>query len=543
MTSSESHPFCPKPPVFVREATGLIRGVSPFHALVTTLIITNYGVGMAAFYSYTPYLWAGADLGASAFFAIPFVLVNALLYVWFTEWMPRSGGDYVWIGRIVTPSIAVGFVFVYVFYQGIFWGSLVNYTVSYFLGSGFATMGFALGNPGLTASSAFFATNAAIIGLGTVIIVVMTGLLLIPMRHYLRYQLTLWILGMIAILISVLLYATSSHVTFVNTFNADFQSYNATYAGVISEASSLGLSNPGLVTFGTPTLFATAFMFISLNGYQFAAYFGGELKSVKKSMYAAAMLGGLISIVIYAIGGYTFQNVVGTTFVNALSYIEYAVPAHYTLPIPWNNFFFSMLLTNNPVLIVLMVIGLFAWGFSGLTAIGLACSRILMASGFDRSLPGKLATVSDRFHTPVFAVLIYGLVCEVGLITSVYAGLIFGALNITLVICGLYAFVGFVGVIFPYRRKDIFESSSLSKYRVGGVPAISLVGLANLILFGFLVYFSLENPAMSGPVGAPALITLGGIFVLGIIAYYATKLYYRKKGIDISLAMAQIPPE
>ena len=228
---------------------------------------------------------------------------------------------------------------------------------------------------------------------------------------------------------------------------------------------------------------------------------------------------------------------------NAISYIQYVAPANYTLPIPWNNFFFSMILTKNPVLIVLMVIGLFAWGISGLAAIGLVCSRILMASGFDRTLPAKLGSVSDRFHTPIFAVVIYMLLVEVGLIVSVYAGVIFGALNITLVLTALYAFVGFVGIIFPYRRKDIFESSSISKYRIGGVPVISLVGLANLILFGFLTYFSLENPAMSGPTGAPALVTLVGIFIIGIIAYYATKQYYLRKGIDISLAMAQIPPE
>ena len=288
-----------KPTVFLREATGLVRGISPFNALVTTVILTNYGLGMATFEAYTPYLWPGADLGAAAFYSIPFVILNALLYIWFTEMMPRSGGDYVWISRIVTPSIAVGFIFIYVFYQAIFWGSLVNYSVSYFLGSGIATMGFALDNPGLTASSAFFATPAAIIGIGTLIILLMTGLLLVPLNQYLRYQLAMWVLGIIAILISVLLYVSSSQVGFVNTFNADFHSYNATYTRMISQASSLGFSNPGLVTFGAPTLFATAFMFISLNGFQLGAYFGGELKTVKKSMYVAGIVGGLVSILFY----------------------------------------------------------------------------------------------------------------------------------------------------------------------------------------------------------------------------------------------------
>jgi len=55
---------------------------------------------------------------------------------------PRSGGDYVWISRIIHPALAIGFLFIYVWYQAAFWGSLINYTVSYFLGSGIATLGF-----------------------------------------------------------------------------------------------------------------------------------------------------------------------------------------------------------------------------------------------------------------------------------------------------------------------------------------------------------------------------------------------------------------
>ena len=47
--------------IFAREATGLIREISPFAALVTTIVLTNYRLGMATFETYTPYLYPGGE--------------------------------------------------------------------------------------------------------------------------------------------------------------------------------------------------------------------------------------------------------------------------------------------------------------------------------------------------------------------------------------------------------------------------------------------------------------------------------------------------
>jgi len=78
---------------------------------------------------------------------------------------------------------------------------------------------------------------------------------------------------------------------------------------------------------------------------------------------------------------------------------------------------------------------------------------------------------------------------------------------------------------------------------LGKVPAISLLGAANLILFGFLDYFSLLNPAVSGPTGLSAIGALIGIFLLGVVSYFLVTRYYNSKGIDVSLAFKEIPPE
>jgi len=93
------------------------------------------------------------------------------------------------------------------------------------------------------------------------------------------------------------------------------------------------------------------------------------------------------------------------------------------------------------------------------------------------------------------------------------------------------------------KRHHMYSNSILARYKLGNIPAISLLGAANLIFFGFLDYFSLLNPAVSGPDWTRSIGTLIGIFLLGVVSYFLVTRYYHSKGIDVSLAFKEIPPE
>jgi len=270
---------------------------------------------------------------------------------------------------------------------------------------------------------------------------------------------------------------------------------------------------------------------------------GGELKDVGKGMYLSAVFGGTLVTLIFAASGFLTQQVMGAEFLNAVSYLQTAAPAQYPLPVPFNALLIAVFLGRSVPLGVILVVGVFAWGFGILVAEGLVCSRIILALGFDRALPAKLAEVSDRFHTPVVAATVYAILLEVGLVASVYAGVIFAQINVTLVVVLLYAFIGLAALVFPYWRKDLFQASPIARYRIGGVPAISLLGAVDLVLFSVLVYFALSYPSLSGPTGPTALALLVAVFVIGVVSYYATRAYYKGKGIPVDLAFAQIPPE
>jgi basic amino acid/polyamine antiporter, APA family len=98
------------------------------------------------------------------------------------------------------------------------------------------------------------------------------------------------------------------------------------------------------------------------------------------------------------------------------------------------------------------------------------------------------------------------------------------------------------GMIFPWRRKDIFEASpSVVKMKVGPVPVITILGFITLLISIWIGYASL-SPAMVGTINPSTMEFTIGLFILGAILYYASSLYHRK-GIPLELSFKQLPPE
>jgi hypothetical protein len=81
------------------------------------------------------------------------------------------------------------------------------------------------------------------------------------------------------------------------------------------------------------------------------------------------------------------------------------------------------------------------------------------------------------------------------------------------------------------------------KWRVFGIPLITIAGLVNLFLFSLILYSSFRLPAFSGPVGPVAIAFLVGIYVSGLVIYFIVASIRRRQGIDLNLLYSEIPPE
>src|SRR5215471_6017046 len=107
VTTAGSRASAPPPAssrnLFVRNATGLVRELSAFDAFNLVFSAVLIPVGITQVMSFTPTFWPHANMLVSFLLATPLVATVGLVYLYFTVIMPRSGGDYVWVSRTLSP--------------------------------------------------------------------------------------------------------------------------------------------------------------------------------------------------------------------------------------------------------------------------------------------------------------------------------------------------------------------------------------------------------------------------------------------------------
>src|ERR671931_2963515 len=126
---------------FFRNATGLVRELTPFDAFDLVFSAVLIPVGITQVMSFAPQFWPGANMVVSFLIATPLVFCTGLVYLYFTVAMPRSGGDYVWVSRALHPllgflvNVSLTFVFLtWVAFNFTFMLSVVGRAASYTAG-------------------------------------------------------------------------------------------------------------------------------------------------------------------------------------------------------------------------------------------------------------------------------------------------------------------------------------------------------------------------------------------------------------------------
>src|SRR5208337_464931 len=100
-----------KAPLFVRDATGLIRDFSHLDLFVQAISIMQIGIGIVFLLESVGSFYPGANLFWVILIAGVVGLGFAAVWSMMSAAMPRSGGDYVWISRIIPKAPSVGFMY------------------------------------------------------------------------------------------------------------------------------------------------------------------------------------------------------------------------------------------------------------------------------------------------------------------------------------------------------------------------------------------------------------------------------------------------
>jgi amino acid transporter len=156
----------------------------------------------------------------------------------------------------------------------------------------------------------------------------------------------------------------------------------------------------------------------------------------------------------------------------------------------------------------------------------------------------RMAYVSQRFHTPVYAILFNTLIAEFLLyLYSFNVSIVSFMAGTTLGYIFTFGSTAIAGILVPFlgRTRGIYESSGAAKKMIG-IPLITLLGIGSLGYFAVLGYGLLTNGTF-GVNSPPSLIAIAAFWIIGAVVGTIFIRYRKKQGIDINSAFSTIPPE
>jgi amino acid transporter len=519
--------------LFVRNATGLVRELNAFDAFNLVFSAVLIPVGITEVMAFTPTFWPHANMLLSFLLATPLVASCGLVYLYYTVIMPRSGGDYVWVSRTLSPFFGffVNFSLTFVFLT---W---IAFNFTYML----SVMGPAAAYVGgwhagwLTAPS-----NGEMMAIATVLTLLFTILMIFGVRVVARYMLitfaVVWV-GMIAWLVAM---AIGSHAHFIASWNAHS---GARYAGILAQASHLGFSAAGAIALGA-TLFGMIYSFQVYTGFQWTGYFAGEIRNVRRTATTSILGGLLFSAIGYVLGVALIYKYYGFNFFGAAVFMGLGGGSAH-----WNLAFKPYLpaLVNflpGPQWLLVFVALCFVLAILWWTPTGFMLgTRNMFAWSFDRLAPQKLTTVSDRFHTPVIATITIGCIVELLNYLNIYQGLGAYLLNVIAVMALAFIIVSVSAAVAPYRRPGLHaQGPGWARRTVAGVPVITLVAAVSAISWVFVIYVAFHT-GFGGTFGLKPMVEAFTAPAIGIVYYAGVRIYRRTQGMQLTQAFAEIPPE
>lgn len=542
------------PEVFVRKSSGLVRVMSSRSAFVYNILT------MGLIFPWT-YLWApGALPGGQLVWGILLAMVLeipiALAYVWLSTALPRSGGDYVFQSRVLGGGIAFTLVMSGFVIWILQWVALSGWLLSYLGFAGlFLGLGATLENQMFLDWAVWFAGDGivfvSIINAFVALVILTSGF-----KNYVRLQRVMWIAILIAFgtMLVVLATATTASIAgSLNAFSSSIGGSSSFYEDAVAATLAAGVDiNPPFSLLAT--LLIAPIAWTSLQWATYSTQQNGEIKDARSFQSQAFIIVGslIVTGVLLALLAVVLERAIGTDFlyVAGAGYWSGVAESTFNGVYLWPNII-AIAIAASPIVVLLISFGFIMNGHQIVHNCYIGMTRIMVAMSLDRLLPEWVSRVSDRFHTPVNAHLVYFLASIPVIIlynnfaygegdnTTTWASL---TLGVTFA-CG-YVFVAtaLAGAFLPYRAKALYDASPGSKYKIGGYPAVTVVGLLGFVT-GCVFLFLFATNAELGLTSDLAYIVVGGVLLVSAVWYVATKMIRRSSGINVDFAFKEIPPE
>lgn len=518
--------------VFTRASSGLVRQVR-------TDDVMYYGWQQIAL-SYIVFIvlgwvaYPGASMELATILAIAGGVALAVCYGLLSSVYPRSGGEYVFVSRILHPLpgfiVSVSFAFWETFYFGINGAFFSLFALAPFL----SALGEQLGNQAMLDLATWFSSGIGMFVAGGAMVLLFAFLAYRGAAVYFRWQRWASYVALASIIITALVLAAGA--VGILDFKANFDAVvgAGAYDAVVAEGAAAGVV-PAPAFDLAQTLNYMIWPAFSIWFAVAAVSFSGEIKNVGRGQLIgipAAMItmGGIMAVFMFL-----YQGAFGTDFLLAASASE-------SFPLAGGPFvnLFTAILGGSPILTILtslwaLLIALFVGG-----TVLIYATRAMVAWGIDGVAPEPLAAVSSRYHSPVNAIIVAtigGLIALALFSFTDVLGPITGFLGLS------FSFIAVVltAILFPFVRRSAFENSPAAM-RVAGIPVITIVGLIAAVFVGFVVYRLLVDDTF-GANATSSLVIAGAVVVVAAVWFFVAKWYRRSQGTDLDRRYAEIPIE
>jgi len=539
--------------LFLRKATGLVRSWSVFDAFIYAFFSIN--LVTLGFYIISQMWYLDGGLIPTMIVSGIIIAAEVVVYAGLIAVMPRAGGDYVWQSRILGGG--VGFVLAVTGWWFILWlwtplyADMLRHIF-------FVPL---LGILGLKDAALWFAWQPSAWFLVCVLMCVfVTIIIAMGMKTYATVQKFCFWVGNAGLLVCILFLLFNNHEAFktgleanaTKLFGAASGVYDATIAAGQAAGNVAQLSGGSLIA-----IFLAMPYIVFFNLWpNWGATLYGEVKGAddfKRNFAGMAWALGVTTVL-----GVVFFLLVNKTigwdfFSNAnAAYWSYRWGYTPDTPPPLNVWpypaMLAMFLTTNPLLQFVVILAMSMWFFGWAGTIFLSSTRVIFAAAFDRLLPEAVASIEPRTRTPIWALV---LMVVPGLIVSaLFVWDIFGfkslTLASTLVIAVTYLGSTIAAILLPYIKKDLYEASPIAKYKIAGIPLITVAGVIFLAFLVFLLYEWLIDPGNLYGISyrnTSSVIFMGAMYLLAIIIYVAAKFYRKSQGVDLDKVYKEIPVE
>ena len=534
------------PTLFLRKATGLVRGWSVRDSMIYACLATNVitlGIYEFSFQSFIP----KGQLLTSILISAVWVSFLVIAYAGLIVTIPRAGGDYVWQSRILGSGI--GFVMAATGWWFILWlwapiyGNILSVEL-------FQPLWATLGDP---SGATWFATKTGIFVVCLITIALAGVLVSLGMGGYARIQKWCFYGGLVGFAVIVILLLVNNHAAFVSSFNLEAHKIfgvNGAYAATQAGAAKIGYTAPafGFTPIGASMLLVPMMMFYILWPNWGSTLYGeirgaSDFRRVFAGMFSGLWITVALSVVFLLVVAKTFGNDFYNNS-NALYWSAFyggkVAPAIPIWPYP---VMFAGWLVHNAIFQVVLILLMSLWFIGWVGTLFLSSTRVIFAAAFDRVLPDRAAEVSEKRKVPFYS-LILMLLPAVAL-SAVYAySLKFETytLDATLVIAVTYLFSAIAVVILPWRKPDLWRASPASRIKIFGVQIVPVSGVVTIGLLVYNLYEWFSNDAY-GVNNHDSLYFMGALYVLAILVYVAARIVRTRQGIDLSLINKEIPVE